>query len=383
MKFWQWFLAGLLGLALGGPLAAQSAHLHHGSDNVAFMEHPPHIGKPVPNVSGYDDQGKEFLLGNLKDQYTVLVFGDLTNASFLRNVPSMETVFRDYATKGVKFYYIYKSLAHPELKGYVRPFTLEERFLHVAEAKRTLGSEIPWIVDRMDSKIRRALGNRSNMEFVIDPQGNVVHKLIWSDPETLRKKLEEWVGPVENPTRVEDLNLKILPPPKVAASGIVPRLERPVSGHDFMRPVVRKPELEEGGEPFYAKLRAEADPSLLKEGTGRLWIGFFMDPLYGVYWDNLREPIRVTIDAPDGMKVSPLRLVGPKPKVKSDIDPREFLVDVVANGIDQPLKVTAVYIACHGEGWCKSLTQRYQIDLKHDQDGGNNPTRSSYGFSAQ
>lgn len=100
MKFWQWFLAGLLGLALGSPLAAQSAHLHHGSDNVAFMEHPPHIGKPVPNVSGYDDQGKEFLLGNLKDQYTVLVCGDLTNASFLRNVPSMETVFVTTLQKG-------------------------------------------------------------------------------------------------------------------------------------------------------------------------------------------------------------------------------------------------------------------------------------------
>jgi len=33
----------------------------------------------------------------------------------------------DYAPKGVKFYYMYKALAHPELDGYVNPFTLKIR----------------------------------------------------------------------------------------------------------------------------------------------------------------------------------------------------------------------------------------------------------------
>ena len=212
----------------------------------------------------------------------------------------METIYRDYAPKGVKFYYIYKSLAHPELKGYINPLTLEERFMHVEEAKRTLGSEIPWLVDQMDNQIKRALGDKSNVELIVDPQGRVVHKLAWSDPEKLRNKLVELVGRAENPTRVEDLNMKMLPPPEVAASGVVPRLERPVTGHDYMRPVIRQPQWREGDEPFYAKLRAEADPSLLKEGEGRLWIGFFMDPLYGVHWNNLTDPIRVMIDAPEG-----------------------------------------------------------------------------------
>jgi hypothetical protein len=295
----------------------------------------------------------------------------------------LETVYRDYAPKGVKFYYIYKSLAHPELKGYINPFTLEERFMHVKEAKRTLGSEIPWIVDRMDNRIKHALGDKvasSNIEFIVDPQGKVAHKLAWSDPEELRRKLEELVGPVENPTRVQDLEMKMLPPPKVAASGVVARVERPVTGHNEMRPTIRKPEWQEGAEPFYAKLRAEADPSLLKEGQGRLWIGFFMDPLYGVHWNNLAEPIRVIIDAPQGVTVSPSRLTGPRVEVESDVDPREFLVDVAAESVDQPIRLTAFYFACHDEeGWCKPLTQRYQVYLKHDRDGGNSPARSSYG----
>ncbi len=78
MKSWQWFLAGLLGLALGGPLLAQSAHLHHGSDNAEFMEQPPRIGELVPDVTGLDEQRNEFSLRDLKGQHTVLVCGCLT-----------------------------------------------------------------------------------------------------------------------------------------------------------------------------------------------------------------------------------------------------------------------------------------------------------------
>ena len=45
----------------------------------------------------------------------------------------------DYAPNGVKFYHMYEALAHPELDGYVTPFTLEERLIQVKEAHRTLG----------------------------------------------------------------------------------------------------------------------------------------------------------------------------------------------------------------------------------------------------
>ena len=292
----------------------------------------------------------------------------------------MEALYRDFSPKGVQFYYIYKSLAHPELQGYINPFTLEERFMHVQEAKRTLGTRIPWIVDQMDNRIRHALGSRSNPEFLVDPSGEVVYKMGWSNPQRLRRQLEERVGPVENPTRLEDLNLPTAPPPMSAASGVVPRLDRPVTGHHYMLPVRRTPEWSDEGRPYYAKLRAEADRTLLKEGRGRLYIGFFMDPLYGVHWNNLSAPIRVSIQAAEGMTVTPSQLVGPKVEAESDIDPREFMVDIETTRMDQPLRLTANYFACNDqEGWCIPMTQRYQIYLERDQDGGNHPARSSHG----
>ena len=59
----------------------------------------------------------------------------------------METVERDYSPKGVQFFYVYKSLAHPEYNNYVTPFTLEERLMHVRESQRVIGSRIRWICD--------------------------------------------------------------------------------------------------------------------------------------------------------------------------------------------------------------------------------------------
>jgi hypothetical protein len=102
----------------------------------------------------------------------------------------LETVFRDYAPKGVKFYYIYKTLAHPEYIGYVNPFTLEERLMHVAEAKRTLGMEIPWLVDNMENTLKEVLSKRfSNAELIVDAQGKVIENV---PGVVLRKSVRYW-----------------------------------------------------------------------------------------------------------------------------------------------------------------------------------------------
>jgi hypothetical protein len=278
----------------------------------------------------------------------------------------METIYRDYAPKGVDFYYIYKTLAHPELDGYVEPFTLEERLMHVKEAQRTLGSEITWISDTMSNDLKHALGDSPNSEFVVDPTGKIVRMRSWSRPDELRRDLEQLVGPVENPTRLSDLNLKIEAPPKVAASGVVPRVRVP----GRMMPVKIEPQ--SSSQPFYMKLRAEVDQRFLREGEGVLYLGFHPDPLYHVHWNNLVDPVKFEITAPDGITVSPATGEGPKVKEASDIDPREFLVDIKRSGDSQePLQLAVRYFACNDEeGWCVAISQEYAISLERDPDGG-------------
>lgn len=184
--------------------------------------------------------------------------------------------------------------------------------------------------------------------------------------------LDRLVGPVENPTSVADLNLKVEPPPKVAAQGVVPRVARP-SG---MQPLVIEPQIEEGKRPFYAKLRAEADSDLLRSGSGKLYVGFHMDPIYHVHWNNLTKPVRVEFEGePDGVDpstiIDPAVWTGPDPEEPADIDPREFIATLkLPDGVDS-LQLKVSYFACNDEeGWCVPLTQRYTIHLKSDRDGG-------------
>ena len=284
----------------------------------------------------------------------------------MRNVSRLETIYRDYAPQGVNFYYIYKTLAHPELDGYIEPFTLEERLMHVKEAQRTLGSEITWISDSMSNDLKHALGDSPNSEFVVDPEGKIVRLRAWSRPDELRKDLEQLVGPVENPTRVSDLNLKVEAPPKVAASGVVPRVRVP----GRMSSVRIEPKA--SSQPYYMKLRAEVDQQFLRDGEGNLYVGFHPDPLYHVHWNNLVDPVKYQITAPDGVTVSPAAGEGLEVEEASDIDPREFLVDIKKTGDSQdPLQLAVRYFACNDEeGWCIAISQEYEIYLERDRDAG-------------
>ncbi len=270
----------------------------------------------------------------------------------------METIERDYAAKGVKFYYIYKSLAHPENNGYVTPFNLKERLMHIAEAKRTLGSRIEWICDSMDNDLKHALGDRPNSEFIVDPKGEIIVSRGWSSPSELRKDLAKLVGEVEKPTSIADLNMKQLPPPQKAKTGVVERIVLPRQ----MSPLQITPI--ESRSPHYAKLRAEL-------GSGKMYLGFFLDPLYQVHWNNKAAALTFSIESPDGVRVSPQSGNGPKVDVDADADPREFLIDVSGRSSD-PLKIVVKYFACDdAETFCVPVTQEYLVSFERDRDGGN------------
>lgn len=267
----------------------------------------------------------------------------------------------------MQVFFVYKALAHPEggSNSYVTPFNLKERLLHVKEAEKTLGATIPWLCDTMDNDLKHALGDRPNSEFVLDPDGKIVVMRDWSRPDTLRADLERLVGPIENPTRISDLDLKIETTPKPAASGVVKRTSLPGQG----QPLVVIPE--ESSRPFYVKLRAEADQNLLRTGRGQLYLGFHLDPIYHVHWNNLAKPLSWEANLPDGASMTPDAGTGPKVDAESDIDPREFVVDVKAERLSEPIEVTVKYFACNDEeGFCIPVTQKYSVELKQDRDGG-------------
>lgn len=269
----------------------------------------------------------------------------------------------------MKFYYVYKTVQHPGINNFVAPYTLDERLLHVAEIKRRTGTEIPIICDSMENSIKHAMGSAPNGEFVIDPDGKIVRKRFWSNPVTLRSDLEELIGPVENLTKVEDLDVRFRVEPRKVASGVVPRPDLPQ-----LVPVQLEPVETSDGEPYFVKLRAEIEPSLIRGEEGKLYLGFYLDPIYHVHWNNRAGNIEVELSASDGITLASQTLQGPEVQEDADVDPREFLVDVTALDKSVPINVTVKYVACDDdETFCLPITQQYRITLERDRDGGSRP----------
>lgn len=246
------------------------------------------------------------------------------------------------------FYFVYKALAHPQGNGFVRPTTLEERLLHVQEAKKSLGTTIPWLADNMANEFKHAMGDRPNSEFVIGPEGTIVRMRDWSNEEALRADLTELVGPVENPTNPRDLNLVAQFEKTEVARGVVERI-RPEGRMTAYKVQTMQPEK----SPAYVKLRPEGD------GQGRLYLGFFMDPIHKVHWNNLGGPVEVTVNGTTHK--------GPKVDAKTDADPREFLIDVEQG----PVRIELTYLACDdAETWCNRFTQKFVVTQEADPDAG-------------
>ena len=238
--------------------------------------------------------------------------------------------------------------------------------MHARQAQKQLGATIPWLVDAMDNRLKHALGDRPNSDFIIDPEGKIVRKRDWSYPAEVRKDLEKLVGKVKRITKEEDIKLTLeLPPKSPAPRGIVKRIERPRMSAIAMEPLV-----DPKGLPFYAKLRAEADSDLLTSGKGKVYLGFHLDPFHEAHWNNLTEPLRYQIEAPVGVHINKRDGQSPKVKPTSDADPREFLLEVEAWPEDKPIVLTVTYSACVGEKTCHAVQQRYVLNRKRDRDGG-------------
>jgi len=238
--------------------------------------------------------------------------------------------------------------------------------MHVAEAKRRLGTSVTWLADTMDNVFHDMMGRTPNSELVVDSNGFVVSRRQWSDPAALRDDMERLVGAVDQPTRVADLNLPEQPPIPTVAKGIVPRIPLPKNA----MPMQIEPQLEGTDIPFYAKLRAEGTPELYETGKGTMYIGLHLDPLYRVHWNNEVDPVEYSITAPDGVTVTPSEAVAIDPEEPADADPREFLVEVDGRP-NQTLDLRVQYFACDDElTFCIPVRQDYELHLAADMSHG-------------
>ncbi|EMI53209.1 EF-hand domain-containing protein [Rhodopirellula sallentina] len=313
-----------------------------------------------------------------ESKYTVVVSGCLTCPAFRSSYPEIEAVARDFSDRGVNFYFLYQSLAHPENWGFVQPTSIEDRFAQVEHAKELLQTEIPWLTDPMDNQMKTYFKGTPNSQFVFDQSGSVVHRDSWGRGSSLRESLESLVGKPSTLTSVADLNLprfeRHLTPEsqmlieRVKVEGVAVPLRVAAAGESNPVNALLSSDFIESNR--YVKLRPEADQELLRTGTGKLYLGFRQDPVLGASWNNLATPPEYRILA-EGASVTPATGQSPKLDIESDNEPREFLVDVKNWESGEPITIQIQYFACNKEkGWCKSVQQEFTVWLDRDETGG-------------
>ena len=119
------------------------------------------------------------------------------------------------------------------------------------------------------------------------------------------------------------------------------------------------------------KLRVEGDAELLKSGNGRLYLGFHLDPLYSMLWDNEADPLEYVIWSPVGI-AAPSTDRAPEIKAaRVDSEPREFVLNTRQLDLAKALKLRVEYTV-YSPLTEKSMTvtQSYTILLEPDPLGG-------------
>ena len=319
---------------------------------------------PLPDMDAYTADGEPIKVREIIDgKYTVLSAGCLTCPQFHNGYPQVEAMAADYGPKGVQFFYFYKNLRHPELEGYVQAQNMKERLLQLEEAREKLATKITWIADTLDDSMQTALKSGPNSLFLISPDGEIVGGSDRIEGNNIREVLAERVGPVENPTSISDLDL--------------PRRGRPV-GHpneDSEWGVARPRGMTilaitptEPDTTYYVKLRAEADRDLMGTGNGRLFLGFYPDPVHDAKWNNLVDPMKYVLSLPDGVSATPAEAVAKKGPVDEDKFPRQFWVDIEGSEPGQEIDLALHYYGCTPD-FCVAMTHDYTISLENENRG--------------
>lgn len=229
---------------------------------------------------------------------------------------------------------------------------------------------MPWLADQLDDRARLAFGKAPNGEFILDPAGKIVRKQFWCDPRGLRAALVDLVGLSGTFTKPEDLPTKFVVKKSEIASGVVPRIELV---HN-LKPLKLEP-VDDGGHPYFAKLRVEATPSL-PTGEGEMYLGVYLDPIYEVHWNNRAGKVKIEFEPHESVSFEQTTLLSPEIAEDADIDPRQFLISGATREQTEdspdppPIKVAVTYTVCdNDETFCLEITQRYLVYLKKDERG--------------
>lgn len=354
-------------LAEAGKVAAQQAQEAEQAAEPEVVEKPK---RKLADVYVHNEQGIKVKLRSIVAgaDYTAIALGDLTDPRFISHYRKIEAAARDYVPPKVRFYYLYRHLAHPENHGYIKPFQQAERARQATLAKKWLHTKVPWLVDDMDNEAAGFLAQdpASNV-FLFVADGTELYAGPIENAKALRAALAEAAGRVDDPTQAGALPNTSLAPFKALEEKFYPRVD--VSLAARFQPLETTPL--DSRYPHYAKLRVEGNQELLESGNGKLYLGFHIDPLYQVAWNNLGDPMKYAVKVPAGVVAPSINSAERVTAEATDAEPREFVIEARKLDLSKPFAVQVNYsVHSLASGKNIEVSQQYMVYLQPDRFGG-------------
>ena len=173
--------------------------------------------------------------------------------------------------------------------------------MHVRQAEVQLGSRIQWLADAMTNELKHALGDMPNSEFTIDTRRSCGRTSGMERSERTTTGL----GASDRTCREPDPSVG--PRPRHQTGG-ADSSQRYRAARRAARPhgnAAGRADARRDGLSLLYELRADVEPQFLRTGEGTLYLGFHIDPLYHMHWNNEAPPLDYEVTAAAGVQVTP------------------------------------------------------------------------------
>jgi hypothetical protein len=170
--------------------------------NIDPAKEGPQVGVPVPSFSLADLEGRVVTLESLRGKPLVIEFGSLSCPMFRGKVDPFRELAETFGDR-VHWVVIYTREAHaagtPRV-AMINPVvgieiaehtTFAERVASALRLAEDLDLSRTLLVDDLDDSVTRAFGGFPNWGFLLDAEGNLVARQVWSDPAQIGRLLKD------------------------------------------------------------------------------------------------------------------------------------------------------------------------------------------------
>ena len=107
-------------------------------------------------------------------------------------VSPLNELYRRYRQHGFEFFTIYVREPHPG-EHYGPHRSLAQKIRFAQDCRRQDGIQTPILIDDLEGSVHRSYGSMPNMVYIIDKNGGVAYKAMWTDHEEIASVLANLV----------------------------------------------------------------------------------------------------------------------------------------------------------------------------------------------